>query len=219
MRLEGGDVPDQTIDAVRRSLTGRISMPGSILPEDTRDLDIGLGGPRGSEELPPEREASIALPHYVFSLGMDAFGDADPLAAAEPTMVRFLVNNGRRFSATAEIPMDAMGDDEQVPDVSTGTSAAEMAEVIQSVEEADNSSETFEVRLLRAPAIQVAAVWLHHKVAEELDRFQFLGENENPEAGQVLDRPSFVSELRRRAGVWAELYATSDDEDQSLLGG
>jgi hypothetical protein len=221
MRLEAGPVPTETIDAVRRSLSGRLPSKGVPPWEVGRDFDVDLDDLRGVQAFPPPNEASISLPHYVYSLGMDATDRDDPLSAAEPTMVRFLVNDGLRFSASAEIPLSAMQDEDPVPDISSGVSAGEMADLIRRVEGADLSGDTFEVRLLRVPALQMTALWLHDVNLDALDRFWLLGEGREPSPEDGLDRTSMTSELRARAHDWAESYRTvlEADDDPSLLGG
>jgi hypothetical protein len=156
----------------------------------------------------------------VYSLGLDSIDTPDPLAAAEPTMLRFLVNDGLRYAATAEISMDEMSDAEPVPDLSTGSSAAEMANFVRSAEVLEGPDAIFEVRLLRAPAIQLAALWLHSEEDEDIDHFWLIGEQQSSEETQALDRDAMTAELRRRATFWTSLYAEAQDgEDPSLLGG
>jgi hypothetical protein len=222
MKLEPGQVPDSTIDAVQRSLGGRLPVQGGRDPRLDSILGLDLDR-RGVDAFPPPNDGWISLPHYVYSLGVDAAAREDPLAAAERTMIRFLVSDGFRFAASAEIPIEAMGDHEQTPDVSSGPSAQEMADLVTQVEGANLPGGSFEVRLLRVPAIQVAALWLHESGNDDNDLFWLLGERNAGQSGPAdsLDRDSMTFQLHELAREWAEQYRStnSPDDDPSFLGG
>lgn len=223
MRLEPANIPEKTLDAVSRSLVGRVGPAPThdfLLGMDMREHDVWARdrGLRGSDELPGDFRAAeetwLALPHYVYSLGANTAGGLDPLGTAEPTMVRFLVHDQRGFSASAEIPVELVDEDEQVPDVSVGKSAQQMADLVDEVERSDLPGDHFEVRLLRAPALQLSALWLHEENLDDHDRFWVLEQDMDPgqDAMRGIDRQAMIELLHRLAREWAEAYSAAEDD-------
>ena len=127
MRLEPADISARALENVARSLAGRVPTAGL----GVRDK-IAAG--REPEEMDALVAPSISLPHVVYSLGVDAIAGSDPIESAEPTAIRFLIDNGIGYSASAEVPVESIEDEDQAPDITTGPMADDMARLILTAE-------------------------------------------------------------------------------------
>lgn len=148
-----------------------------------------------------EREIlELVAPHQVFTLGLDAvLGQG--MQEAQPTGWRFLVGDGRRILASAEV---AAGPD-QSPSLNYGSYVNATAEAIDWIEELpDIAAGSFELRLLKVPALYVAAAWLVD------DRSLVVPLAPAPaylDAGHSYPEQEFIAMLRARA----EAVASQDD--------
>jgi hypothetical protein len=104
---------------------------------------------------------NTALPHTVYTLtNADILGDAR-LAKARCVAWRFLVQDGARTIGALEFSSDIRGERLRQPSFDTGPfadetrQAADRAEMLSAVRVND-----FELRVLRAPAVYLMALWL-----------------------------------------------------------
>lgn len=109
----------------------------------------------------PAGELALAAPHPVYTLGLRALAEGEGLASAELTGWRYLVQRGDTTIASAEIYMGPAAPGASGLEVNEGPfvrateSAIEKAEGLPQLERA-----TYELRLLKIPAVYVIALWL-----------------------------------------------------------
>ena len=151
MPIETPQPPEDAVEAVRASLARRA-------PRGRGLRGLRARGPG----------ASVSAPQRVFTVGLDALaGESRIEDSAHATGWRFLVEEAREPVAAAEVH-DETGATvpAQVTEGQFVKSTAEglrAAEAHPSVEKA-----TFELRTLRAPALNLVALWLHSPDAEDL---------------------------------------------------
>lgn len=112
--------------------------------------------------------ASVSAPQRVYTVGLDALaGDSRIEDSASATGWRFLVEEAREPVAAAEVHDETgatvpaqVTEGQFVRSTADGLRAAEAH---PAVEEA-----TFELRTLRAPALNLVALWLHSPDSEDL---------------------------------------------------
>lgn len=232
MRLEQADISKGTVDAVLRSLADRLPARGVRgagrigLDREVDEIDVDRGAARTElgrrvDEIKGvgAPRSTLSLPHVVYSLGLDEITDQDPLDAARPTMVRFLVGDGEGYPASAEIPFATRGEEHQAPNITTGPLAAETASLVRHAEGIGDPDEPFEVRLLRVPALHVTALWLHSSAGAPDLLWRLAGVEGRP-VSDSYSREAFGDLLRKLAAEWKEQYEASAAEgDTRTLGG
>jgi hypothetical protein len=122
------------------------------LPPDNRHVLRGVSAP----------DLSLTLPHPVYVLGLDDIGGNRSLTGLKPIGWRFLVAEADRTIAGIEV------------DVTPGTNELRFGRIVQgpfesATETAIRAAESsplvrdasFEVHLLRVPALSLESVWLH----------------------------------------------------------
>jgi len=106
-----------------------------------------------------EREnLELVAPHKIYTLSLEAAAGGARLADAQPGGWRFLVADGERVVASAEVPEE---EGRHAPSVNSGAYVQATADAIDRLEEMPEvASGAFEMRLLKVPALYVAAAWL-----------------------------------------------------------
>ena len=143
MTLRVAEPTRESIEAVQHNLSelaGRSAFRGRALGR-INPLDVAL-----------------AAPHDVYSLGLDQLAEGASIDSAHPVGRRFMVMDGERPVASAEVAGREDGSGFQAnegPFVAATARAIEQAE--QDPELADGR---FELRVLRIPALYLMALWL-----------------------------------------------------------
>src|SRR5215211_4738555 len=148
MPIETPQPPEDAVEAVRASIARRAPRR------------------RGLRALGPA--ASVSAPQRVFTVGLDALaGESRIEDSARATGWRFLVEEAREPVAAAEVH-DETG--ASVPaQVTEGQFVRSTAEGLRAAEAHPAVGETtFELRTLRAPALNLVALWLHSPDADDL---------------------------------------------------
>jgi hypothetical protein len=142
MTLRAAEPTQQSLDAVSAALSdlaGRSEFRRRALAR-VNPLDVAL-----------------AVPHDVYTLGLDELADRAGIDQARPVGRRFLVMAGDRAISSAEIT-DEDGTGFQANE---GPYVAATAEAIARAEDDPDLSEgDYEIRLLRIPALYFVALWL-----------------------------------------------------------
>jgi hypothetical protein len=103
----------------------------------------------------------VDQPHPVYDLGADAIAAGRGLAAAVFSGYRYMVSDGSAAVAAAEIQTDDQGNATRLTHVNTGPYVQATAQALTSVaSHPEVSGGSYEIRLLRAAAIYVMALWL-----------------------------------------------------------
>lgn len=104
---------------------------------------------------------SLAAPHPTYNLGLDDIGSANALSKAELTTWSYVILDGEQSIATAEA-LPASGNSQPVfASTSEGPTAASIGTAIAVAESLPEVAEkTYELRVLRVPALYVTALWL-----------------------------------------------------------
>jgi len=160
--------------------------------------------------LPPLREAAVerlvlAAPHRVYTLGLDAAATGG-IHDARPAGWRFLVTEGDHVVASAEVATDAG----ERASANAGPYVRATAETIELLEqEPAVASGAFELRLLKIPALYVAAAWAvdDHGLVMPLAPAP-----SQLEAGHAYGEEEFMAVLRDMAGAVSAM-------DDGLSGG
>ena len=138
MALRVPDVSADHVEAVRSHLSDLAGAP--------------VGG--ALEPMKPTAVA-LAVPHHVYSLGLDDLARGARLDEATPGTLRFLVMEGDAAIASAELGAEGGFQSNEGPFVAATVAAIRDAENIAEV--ADGS---YELRALRIPALYLMALWL-----------------------------------------------------------
>lgn len=152
MPINAPEPPSDAIEAVRQSMARR--RPGERPPRP------------GAEA--PAAPTSISAAQRVFTAGLEALTGARAIEEiAQATGWRFLVEEGREPVAAAEV-QDQMraavpAQLTEGPFVRSTAEGLRAAEKLKPVQEAD-----FELRLLRVPALNLVALWLHASGKDDL---------------------------------------------------
>jgi hypothetical protein len=103
----------------------------------------------------------VNQPHAVYDLGADAIAAGRGLAGAVFSGYRYLVTDGNSTVAAAEIQADEQGNAIQLTHINTGPFVQATAQALSTAgSHPAVSAASYEVRLLRAAAIYVMALWL-----------------------------------------------------------
>jgi hypothetical protein len=103
----------------------------------------------------------VNQPHAVYDLGADAIAAGRGLSAAVFSGYRYMVSDGDAAVAAAEVQADDQGNATQLAHINTGPYVQAMAQALSSVAaRPEVSGDSYEIRLLRAAAIYVMALWL-----------------------------------------------------------
>jgi len=120
----------------------------------------------GSVRLPELRNQpgtlALAQPHQIFSLGLADLAAGKGLEAAKPTGWRYLVQSGENALASAETAVTPAGAEHVFSAFNSGRLVASTVEAIRTAQGLPHVSQgSFELRLLRVPALYFTALWMH----------------------------------------------------------
>lgn len=102
-------------------------------------------------------QLSLALPHEVWDLGLDAIASGAGLGQARFSAVRHLVMGPAGVVAATETPTGS-----PLAHVTVGPLAQATVDAVRAIEtRPEVASDDFEVRLLRVVPLQLLALWLH----------------------------------------------------------
>jgi hypothetical protein len=152
MPIQPTQPPSDAIEAVRQSMARRRPRKPGLRP--------------GTESVPAP--ASVSAPQRVFTVGLDGLAGPEAIEdTAQATGWRFLVEEGRELVAAAEVQdLTRAAVPAQLtegPFVSSTADGLRAAEALAPVQEGD-----YELRLLRAPALNLLALWLHTSGSDDL---------------------------------------------------
>lgn len=106
-------------------------------------------------------ELFLAVPHPVYTLGLRALVKGEGVDAAELTGWRYLVQRGEKTVASAELHGTGAGADPRGLEVNEGPFVRATETAIEEVTQLPHLADaTYELRLLRIPAVYVVAIWL-----------------------------------------------------------
>jgi hypothetical protein len=146
MPIRLAEPPRATLEAVQETLSKRAERSDFA----TRAL----------REAPPD-ELALAAPHPVYTLGLRSLVEGEGLESAELTGWRYLVQRGDTTIASAEVHIGAAGAETRGLEVNEGPFVRATEAAIAKAEELPNVERaTYELRLLRIPAVYVVALWL-----------------------------------------------------------
>jgi hypothetical protein len=135
---------------------GTFQAAAKALTRERRDPTDGVRSMAGGS-LPLESAAA----HPVFDLDLLDVAKGAGLDAARPSAWRFLALEGGQPVAAAEVPSTAAGGGAPRAQVNTGTLVAGTFAAIRKAEDLPEVRQgSYELRVLRIPALYVLAVWL-----------------------------------------------------------
>lgn len=106
-------------------------------------------------------ESRISHPHRVYLLRLDDLASGKGLASARPVSWRYLIMEGGQAVASAEVNHDEQGGRHQFAHLNQGVFNAGTLEAIQAAEaDPGLAAGSYELRMLRIPALYVVALWL-----------------------------------------------------------
>jgi hypothetical protein len=113
-------------------------------------------------ENPKSLESSISFPHKVYNLGLQDIVGGKGIEAAHLVSWRYLINQGTRGTAAAEVNYDERKKSNQFSQLNQGAFAsATLEEIHKVVDDRKFQQGSYELRLLRVPALYVTALWLN----------------------------------------------------------
>ena len=146
MPLLAPEPPRQVVDTVQSTFQAMIKTGSVRLPE--------LRNPPGT--------LALAQPHQIFSLGLADLSAGKGLEAAKPTGWRYLVQSGENALASAETAVTPAGSEHVFSAFNSGSLVASTVEAIRTAQGLPQVSQgSFELRLLRVPALYFTALWAH----------------------------------------------------------
>jgi hypothetical protein len=103
----------------------------------------------------------VSLPHPVYDLRADAIARGEGLESASLSGLRYLVGDGNRTLAAAEVSIDEDGSATRLANINYGPYVQSTVQTLTEVAEHNAvASGSYEVRLLRFAAIYLVALWL-----------------------------------------------------------
>jgi hypothetical protein len=164
----------------------------------------------------PSAPATVSAPQRVYTVGLTALAGSDAIQeSARATGWRFLVEEGREPVAAAEVQDQTRA---TVPaQLTEGPFVRSTAEGLRTAEALGPVRDTdFELRLLRVPALNLLALWLH--TSEREDLFVPLEPAPQPfEARRSYAEPEFAELAAGLASQALELQREAERPDE--LGG
>lgn len=146
MPLNAPEPPRQVVDVVQSTFQAMVKTGSVRLPE--------LRNTPGT--------LALAQPHQMFSLGLADLVGGRELEAAKPTGWRYLVQSGENALASAETAVTPAGSDHVFSAFNAGPLVASTVEAIRTAQGLPQVSQgSFELRLLRVPALYFTALWMH----------------------------------------------------------
>ena len=146
MPLHAPEPPRQVVDTVQSTFQAMIKTGSVRLPE--------LRNPPG--------QLALAQPHQIFSLGLADLAAGKGLEAAKSTGWRYLVQAGENSLASAETAVTPAGSQHVFSAFNSGRLVASTVEAIRTAQGLPQVGQgSFELRLLRVPALYFTALWMH----------------------------------------------------------
>ena len=146
MPLHVPEPPRQVVDTVQSTFQTMIKTGSVRLPE-LRNVPGTL---------------ALAQPHQIFSLGLTDLAAGKGLDAATPTGWRYLVQSGDNALASAETAVTPAGPEHVFSAFNSGRLVASTVEAIRTAQGLPQMVQgSFELRLLRVPALYFSALWMH----------------------------------------------------------
>jgi hypothetical protein len=106
-------------------------------------------------------QSSVSYPHKVYNLGLQDLVRGNVLKDAHLVSWRYLIRQGNRGTAAAEVNYDELKGGSKFSEFNAGSLADATLEEIQKVEHDPKlERKSYELRLLRIPALYVTALWL-----------------------------------------------------------
>ncbi len=195
MRMRFAEISDQAYAMLRARL------PGSVGSVNLAEIGSAL---------------TVKDGHPVFNLDLDRIAAGDGLEAAYETGIRYLLNDASGTAvATAELRTDDNGTSWQFDNVNAGPFVQATVDTLTQAEtELGSEDISFDVRLLRIPALYIMAVWLAPQNPVDTDRI--IAMNPVPdyiEPGRVYLAADFLAALREpaqsRLAAFERLHPTS----------
>ena len=116
-------------------------------------------------------DVSLAMPHPIYTLGLTDLLNRRPLddlGESDITGWRYLVQDHERTVGGVELAVDPETSDVRFAQLQSGPIAELTEATIRSAQERDDvRQQSFEVRLLRVPALYVMALWLNDRDAQQ----------------------------------------------------
>jgi hypothetical protein len=116
-------------------------------------------------------DVSLAMPHPIYTLGLTDLLNRRPLddlGESDITGWRYLVQDHERTVGGVELAVDPETSDVRFAQLQSGPIAESTEATIRSAQERDDvRQQSFEVRLLRVPALYVMALWLNDRDAQQ----------------------------------------------------
>jgi hypothetical protein len=110
---------------------------------------------------PKSLESSVTYPHKVYNVGLQDLVLGKLVEDAHLVSWRYLINQGNRGTASAEVNYDEAKGGSKFSEFDPGSLAAATLHEIRRVEQnPDLQRKSYELRLLRIPALYVTALWL-----------------------------------------------------------
>ena len=129
-----------------------------IVSDAIRNLMGPAGGAAG---MAAAETSEVAAPHEVYTLGLEDVAHRD-LGTAQKTAWRYLVVQGNRAVAAAEVNVAKGGAEMQFSHLNTGPFVEETNRAMAQAEKLEQvAGADYVVRLLTIPALYVVALWLH----------------------------------------------------------
>ena len=125
----------------------------------------------GGLESAATSDVSLAMPHPIYTLGLTDLLDRrsiDDLGESDITGWRYLVQDHERTVAGVELAVDPETSDVRFAQLQSAPIAESTEATIRGAQERDDvRQQSFEVRLLRVPALYVMALWLNDRDARQ----------------------------------------------------
>jgi hypothetical protein len=148
MSIKIPEPPEDSVQTLYSSLqrlpSGPVGGSTNFLLRDTRSL-----------------QSSVSYPHKVYNLGLQDLVRGNVLKDAHLVSWRYLIRQGNRGTAAAEVNYDELKGGSKFSEFNPGSLADATLQEIQRVEQnSELERKSYELRLLRIPALYVTALWL-----------------------------------------------------------
>lgn len=145
-------------------------------------------------------ESSIFYPHKVYNLGLQDIASGRGIDAAHLVSWRYLINQGPGGTAAAEVNYDERKQSNQFSQLNQGAFAGATLEEIKKVVDNRKFQEgSYELRVLRVPALYVIALWLNDQRNHEDVLIPIPPTNEFLKPSEVYTPSQFIAILRKPA--------------------
>jgi hypothetical protein len=164
-------------------------------------LPSGPGGGRAALSLEDDRslESSISYPHKVYNLGLKDIAGGKGIEAAHFVSWRYLISQGARGTAAAEVNCDEKQKN-QFSQLNQGAFAGgTLEEIRRVVDDPEFEKGSYELRVLRVPALYVIALWLADQQNHNDALIPIPPTNEALKPSQVYTPKQFIAVLRQPA--------------------